>query len=58
MLRLATRGRGSAAREVRFGVHDRNDNRERTPPPVRLKALCGTGDQGEPLITLMLLDED
>jgi hypothetical protein len=43
---------------VRFGVHVRNDNRERTPPPVRLKALCGPGDQGEPVITVMMLDED
>src|ERR1051326_8646978 len=30
--------------EVRFGVHVRNDNRERTPPLVRLKAVCGPGD--------------
>jgi hypothetical protein len=39
---------------VRFGVHVRNDNRERTPPLVRLKALCGPGDQGEPVLTVML----
>jgi hypothetical protein len=43
---------------VRFGVHVRNDNRERTPPLVRLKAVCGPGDHGEPVITAMLRDED
>jgi hypothetical protein len=43
---------------VRFGVHVRDDNRDRTPPLVRLKAVCGPGDQGEPVITVMVLDED
>src|SRR4051794_35457994 len=36
MLRFAVRGQSGGAREVRFGVHVRNDNRERTPPLVRL----------------------
>ena len=44
--------------EVRFGVHVRDDNREGTPPLVRLKAVCGPGDQGEPVITVMLPEED
>jgi hypothetical protein len=44
--------------EVRFGVHVRNDNRERTPPLVRLKAICGPGDEGEPVVTVMLPTED
>ena len=56
MLRLAVRKQGAA--EVRFGVHVRNDNRERTPPLVRLKAVCGPGDEGAPAITVMLPDED
>jgi hypothetical protein len=56
MLRCAI-GRSSGA-EVRFGVHVRNDNRERTPPLVRLKALCGPGDDGQPCITVMMPDED
>jgi hypothetical protein len=43
---------------VCFGVHVRNDNRERTPPLVRLKALCGPGDRGEPVITVMMPAED
>jgi hypothetical protein len=51
LLRWAIRGSNDGAREVRFGVHVRNDNRERTPPLVRLKAVCGPGDEGEPVIT-------
>jgi hypothetical protein len=43
---------------VRFAVHVRNDNRERTPPLVRLKAVCGPGDDGEPVVTVMLPEED
>jgi hypothetical protein len=58
MLRVAVRGQIGGAGEVRFGVHVRNDNRERTPPLVRLKALCGPGDQGEPVVTVMLPEED
>jgi hypothetical protein len=49
--------RGGRGSEVRFGVHVRNHNREGTPPLVRLKALCGPGDQGEPVITVMMPDE-
>jgi hypothetical protein len=29
-----------------------------TPPLVRLKAVCGPGDQGEPVLTVMRPDED
>jgi hypothetical protein len=58
MLRFAIRGSRAGAQEVRFGVHVRTDNRERTPPPVRLKALCGPGDQGGPVLTVLLPDED
>jgi hypothetical protein len=43
---------------VGFALHVRNDNRERTPPLVRLKAVCGPGDDEEPVITVMRLDED
>jgi hypothetical protein len=42
---------------VGFTVHVRNDNRDRMPPAVRLKAVCGPGDQGEPVITVMLPEE-
>jgi hypothetical protein len=57
MLACAVR-RGGSGREVRFVVHVRNDNRDRTPPLVRLKALCGRGDQGEPVVTVMMPEED
>jgi hypothetical protein len=58
MLRFAVRGQSDGAPEVRFGVHVRNDNRDRTPPLVRLKALCGPGDRGEAVVTVMMPDED
>jgi hypothetical protein len=58
MLRLAIRGQGGAAAEVRFGIPVRHDNRERTPPLVHLKVLCGLGDQGEPGLTVTLPAED
>jgi hypothetical protein len=52
-----TREKGGA-RVLSFALHVRNDNRERTPPLVRLKAVCGPGDDGEPVVTVMLPDED
>ena len=50
--------RGGSGPEVRFGVHVRQDNRDHTPPLVRLKAVCGPGESGEPVVTVMLWDED
>ena len=44
-------------RVVRFALHIRNDNQQRTPPLERLKAACGPGDQGEPVVTVMLPEE-
>jgi hypothetical protein len=58
MLAFAIRGGNGGAREVRFSVRVRNDNRDRTPPLVRLKAVCGPGDNGEPVITVMTPTED
>jgi hypothetical protein len=55
---LALAARRSNGALVRFGVQVRNGNRAGTPPRVRLKALCGPGDQGEPVVTVMLPDED
>ncbi len=56
MLRLGVqRAAGSL---VLFSLHVRDDNRERTPPLVRLKAVCGPGDHGEPVITVMMPEED
>jgi hypothetical protein len=56
MLRCAI-GRSDGGRVVPFALHVRNDNRDRTPPLVRLKALCGPGDDGEPCVTVMMPDE-
>jgi hypothetical protein len=57
MLRCAI-SRSAGGSEVRFALHVRNDNRERTPPLVRLRALCGPGDHGEPVITMLMPEED
>jgi hypothetical protein len=35
---------------VAFALHVRNDNRDGTPPQVRLKAVSGPGDDGEPVV--------
>jgi hypothetical protein len=42
--------------EVRFKLSVRNDNRR--PRLVELKAVCGPGDEGEPVITVMHPWED
>jgi hypothetical protein len=56
MLRLGVqRAAGSL---VLYSLHVRNSNRSGTPPLVRLKAVCGPGDQGEPVITVMMPEED
>jgi hypothetical protein len=57
LLRLAV-GRSDGGAEVRFAVRVRGSNREGTPPLVRLKAQCSPGDQGEPVVTVLLPDED
>ncbi len=57
LLRLAI-GRSDGGRVVPFAVHVRNDNRERTPPLVRLKAVAGPDDDGSPCITVMLPEEE
>lgn len=48
--------RGAAGDTILFNVYVRNDNRQ--PRLVRLKALCGPGDDAEPVITILLPDED
>lgn len=57
MLRCAA-VRSNGEQVVQFALHVRNDNREGAPPLVRLKAVCGPGDDGEPVITVMVPDED
>jgi hypothetical protein len=43
-----------------FKLYVRNHNRERLDrrDPATLKAVCGPGDTPEPVITIMLPDED
>lgn len=43
---------------IRFGVHVRNNNRSGFPPLAYLKSICGPGDNGEPVLTVMLPEED
>ncbi|XXX82789.1 DUF6573 family protein [Sorangium sp. So ce134] len=42
--------------EVRFQLHVFTESI--TPSPVELKAICGPGDDCEPVITIMLPEED
>ena len=58
MLRCAARRTNGP--QMTFRLHVRNDNRDRTPPLVTLKAVCGPLDidNPEPAITVMLPDED
>jgi uncharacterized protein DUF6573 len=55
MLSVAVR-RSDEGSLIRFYLLVRNDNWQ--PRPVRLKALCGPGDDAEPVITILLPDED
>jgi len=48
--------RSRGGRQVKFTVAVRNDTRR--PRPVELKAICGPGDSGEPVITIMMPEED
>src|SRR5262245_52980341 len=57
MLRLAI-GRSAGGVVVTFALHVRDDDREGTPPLVKIKAVCGPGDDAEPVITVMMTDED
>lgn len=41
--------------QVDFSLYVNNDGR---PKPVYLKAICGPGDDAEPVITIMLPHED
>ncbi len=52
----AVKARGFGGNEILFTVGVRNDNRQ--PRPVRLKVMIGPGDGMEPVITILLADED
>ncbi len=58
MTAFAARRCDPDASEIPVMLHVRNSNRRGTPPLVRLKALCGPGDRGEPVVTIMTPDED
>lgn len=55
MLRIALLSAGQVT-TVAFTVLVQND--EEPAQPVNLKAVCGPGDNGEPVITVMFPDED
>ena len=55
MLAAAIR-RGAVGDTIHFQVYVRNDNRR--PRSVRLKAACSPGDSAEPVITILMPDED
>jgi hypothetical protein len=46
----------TGGRQVAFSVAVQNDTRR--PRRIDLKAICGSGDDGEPVITIMMPDED
>jgi len=50
--------RSADGSELLFQLHVRNTNRRGTPPLVTLKAVCGPGDSGEPVSTIMRPEED
>ena len=49
-------GKQADSSRIDFALMVRNDNRRLEQ--VTLKALCGPGDNAEPVITVMLPDED
>jgi hypothetical protein len=55
LLRCAVRRSNGST--IAYGVLVRNSNRRGTAPLVRLKAGCGPGDDGEPVITVLLPDQ-
>lgn len=55
MFRWAAVGSPDAS-EIVFSLHVVTDSP--TPSLVQLKAICGPGDEGEPVITIMLPEED
>ena len=55
---LAYAARSTDGDTAHFRVHVRSDNRAATPPAVKLKAVCGPGDDAEPVLTVMLPNED
>lgn len=55
MLRMAIAGTPAGASHLEYEVLFQRAGRSET---VRLKAICGPGDHGEPVLTVMLPNED
>lgn len=58
MYRFAVGRSRTAGDTLLFKLHVRNSNRGGTPPLVTLKAIAGPGDTAEPVITIMMPQED
>jgi hypothetical protein len=58
MLRIAIQHGANRTDTVYLELHIRNDNRQGEPPLVSLKAVCGPGDHAEPVIIVMLPEQD
>jgi len=58
MFRISIRNSRYMDDEIEFKLHVRNDNLDRVPPLITLKGVFGYGDKNEPVITIMLLEED
>jgi hypothetical protein len=58
MARWAARAAPADQSVIYFRLHVRNDNRNRTPPLVTLKAICGPDDDGAPCVTILMPEED
>jgi len=57
MLRIAIRQTASNTDSLRFPVAVKQTE-SAGPVPVSLKALCHAGDEGEPVVTILLQEED
>lgn len=58
MAHFAIKRSRAGGERLPFKLHVRNDNRNRTPPLRTLHLVAGPGDQGEPVIVIMLPEED
>ena len=59
VLWMASRAARRGGEEIRFQLYRvARGGRGTRPRLVTLKGLCGPGDEGEPVITIMLPDED
>ena len=55
MLRVAIKASRARRDVIRYGVYVREGKRLRA---AEIKAVCGPGDKGEPVVTIMLPGED